>query len=147
SADWAAHLAHVVHQLPAMQRDDWVVDNLNTHWSVDVCRLVAAWCDLPFVPKALERGGQRRAFLSAPTHTHVFHFTPTHGSWLNQVELGFSVLAGLFLKRGDDVSAHVFDPRLSDYLEVYNPHHAHPYRWTYAAPPLVGATPLSQTRR
>lgn len=43
SADWAAPLANVVHQLPTMQRYDWVVDNLNTHWRLDVCRLVAAW--------------------------------------------------------------------------------------------------------
>jgi len=147
SADWAAHLANVVHQLPAMQRYDWVVDNLNTHWSLDVCRLVAAWCDLPFAPKALERGVQRRAFLSDPTHKHVFHFTPKHGSWLNQVELWFSVLARRFLKRGDYDSAHDFDTRLSDYLEVYNTHHAHPYRWTYTGQPLVRATPFSQTRR
>jgi hypothetical protein len=147
SADWAAHLANVVHQLPAMQRYDWVVDNLNTHWSLDVCRLVAAWCDLPFAPKALECGVQRRAFLSDPTHKHVFHFTPKHGSWLNQVELWFSVLARRFLKRGDDDSAHDFDTRLSAYLEVYNTHHAHPYRWTYTGQPLVRATPFSQTRR
>ena len=147
SADWAVHLANVVHQLPAMQRYDWVVDNLNTHWSLDVCRLVAAWCDLPFAPKTLERGGQRRAFLSDPTHKHVFHFTPKHGSWLNQVELWFSVLARRFLKRGDDASAQDFDTRLSDYLEAYNTHHAHPYRWTYTGQPLVRATPFSQTRR
>jgi len=146
NADWAAPLTNVVHQLPAMQRYDWVVDNLNTHWSVDVCRLVAAWCDLPFVPKALERGVQRRAFLSDPTHKHVFHFTPKHGSWLNQVELWFSVLARRFLKRGDYASAHDFDTRLSEYLEVYNTHHAHPYRWTYTGQPLVRATPFSQTR-
>jgi hypothetical protein len=37
SADWATHLAKVVYQLPEMQRYDWVVDNLNTHWSLDVC--------------------------------------------------------------------------------------------------------------
>jgi len=85
SADWAAHLTHVVQQLPTMQRDDWVVDNLNTHWSLAVCRLVAQWCDVPYLPKALRRGVQRRAFLSDPTHRHVFHFTPKHGSWLNQV--------------------------------------------------------------
>jgi hypothetical protein len=121
NADWAAHLTNVVHQLPVMQRYDWVVDNLNTHWSVDVCRLVAAWCDLPFVPKALERGVQRRAFLSDPTHTHVFHFTPKHGSWLNQVELWFSVLARRFLKRGDYASAHDFDTRLSEYLRSTTP--------------------------
>jgi DDE superfamily endonuclease len=147
SADWAAHLANVVHQLPAMQRYDWVVDNLNTHWSLDVCRLVAAWGDLPFAPQTLERGHQRRAFLSDPTHKHVFHFTPKHGSWLNQVELWFSVLARRFLKRGDYDSAHDFDTRLTDYLEVYNTHHAHPYRWTYTGQPLVRATPFSQTRR
>jgi hypothetical protein len=147
SADWAAHLANVVHQLPTMQRYDWVVDNLNTHWSLDVCRLVAAWCDLPFAPKTLERGVQRRAFLSDPTHKHVFHFTPKHGSWLNQVELWFSVLARRFLKRGDYDSAQDFETRLSDYLEVYNTHHAHPYRWTYTGQPLVRATPFSQTRR
>jgi DDE superfamily endonuclease len=147
SADWAAHLANVVHQLPAMQRYEWVVDNRNTHWSLDVCRLVAAWCDLPCAPKALERGAQRRAFLSDPTHKHVFHFAPQHGSWLNQVELWFSVLARRFLKRGDDDSAHAFDTRLTDYLEVYNTHHAHPYRWTYTGQPLVRATPFSQTRR
>jgi putative transposase len=118
SADWAAHLANVVQQLPAMQRYDWVVDNLNTHWSLDVCRLVAQWCHVPYLPKAWHRGVQRRAFLSDPTHQHVFHFTPKHGSWLNQVELWFSVLARRFLKRGDFASAHDFETRLCDYISM-----------------------------
>jgi hypothetical protein len=147
SADFAAHLANVVHQLPALQHYDWVVDNLNTHWSLDVCRLVAQWCNVPFVAKNLRRGRQRRAFLSDPTHKHVFHFTPKHGSWLNQVELWFSVLARRFLKRGDFCSAQDFTTRLEDYLEVYNTQHAHPYRWTYTGQPLVRATPFTQTRR
>jgi hypothetical protein len=77
SEDFAAHLVNVMRQLPTMQRYDWVVDNLNTHWSLEVCRLVAQWCNVPFVVQDLERGVQRRAFLSDPTHTHVFHFTPT----------------------------------------------------------------------
>jgi DDE superfamily endonuclease len=147
SADFAAHLAHVRTQLPAMRRYDWVMDNLNTHWSLDVCRLVAQWCHVPYVAKDLRRGVQRRAFLSDPSHRHVFHFTPKHGSWLNQVELWFSVLARRFLKRGDFASAHDFETRLTDYLEVYNTHHAHPYRWTYTGQPLVRATPFSRTRR
>ena len=147
SADVAAPLAHVVHPLPERPRYDWVVENLNTHWSLDVCRRVAQWGNVPWVAKDLHRGVQRRAFLSHPTPTHVFHFPPKHGSWLNQVAWWLSVLARRFLKRGDCDSAQDFATRLSDSLEVYNTHHAHPYRWTYTGQPLVRATPFRRTRR
>jgi hypothetical protein len=147
SEDFATHLANVVQQLPDRQRYDWVVDNLNIHWSLEVCRLVAQGCHVPCVAKDLRRGVHRRAFLSEPTHKQVFHFTPKHGSWLHQVEWWFSVLARRFLKRGDFASAHDFATRLDDSLEVYNTHYAHPYRWTYTGQPLVRATPFSRTRR
>ena len=147
SADCAAHLAHVVTQLPARRRDDWGVENLKTHWSLAVCRRVAPWCEVPSGARDLRRGVQRRAFLSDPSHRHVCHCTPKHGSWINQVELWFSVLARQFLKRGDFDAAHTFETRLTDYLEVSNTPHAHPYRWTYTGQPFVRATPLSYTRR
>ena len=76
SEDFAAHLANVVGQLPTMQRDDWVVDTLKTHWSLAVCHLVASWCHIPVVEQPLGRGVERRVFLSDPTHQHVLHFTP-----------------------------------------------------------------------
>ena len=85
--------------------------------------------------------------LTDPTHKHVFHFTPIHGSWLNQVELWFSVFGRRFLKRGDFASMADFKARLLKYVEDYNPRHAHPYRWTYTGTPLVRGTPFSQTRR
>jgi DDE superfamily endonuclease len=130
SADCAVPLAHGVHQRPDMQRDDWVVDNLHTHGSLEVCRLVAQWCGVPCVAKALRRGAQRRAFLSDPPHQHVVHFPPKHGSWLNQVEWWFRVVARRCLKRGNFDSVQAFATRLSASLEVYNTQHAHPYRWT-----------------
>ena len=146
SEDFAAHLANVKQQRPAMARSAWVVDNLKTHWSLDVGRLVAAWCALPFVPKAWHRGEQRRAFLSDPTHKPLCHLTPKHGAWLNQVERWLSVLARRFLQRGDFCSPEDFATRLVDSLDVYNTHHAHPYRWTSTGAPWVRATPFSQTR-
>jgi DDE superfamily endonuclease len=117
SADFAAHLNHVAGHFPEFQGCDWVVDNLNTHWSLDVCRVIAELCRVPFVEAELRTGQQRRAVLSDPTHEHVFYFTPTHGSWLNQVELWFSVLARRFLKRGDFRSIEDFEERLHAFLE------------------------------
>jgi len=147
SVDWVRHLDHVATQFPLMKRFDWVVDNLNTHWSLEVCQWVAERSGLPFVAEALQTGPERRKFLSDPSHKHVFHFTPIHGSWLNQVELFFSVLSRRFLKRGDFTNAESFEERIQKWLTTYNRDHAHPYRWTYTGEPLVRATPFSQTRR
>jgi hypothetical protein len=77
----------------------------------------------------------------------VFHYTPVHGSWLNQVELFFSVVARQFLKRGDFGSLAEFEERLWAYLAEYNREKAHPYRWTHTGEPSVRATPTGQTRR
>jgi hypothetical protein len=92
-------------------------------------------------------GTQRRAFLTDPGHGYRFVFTPTYGSWLNQVELWFRVLARRFLKRGDVSSPAEFERRLTEDLDTDNARQAHPYRWTYTGQPLVRATPFRQTRR
>ena len=135
ATDFVAHLNEACHRFPGMQRYDWVMDNLNTHWSLDVCRLVARWCKVPFEPQRLNTGPQRRAFLNDPSHRHVFHFTPKHGSWLNQAELFFRVLHRRFLARGSFSSAKDFVRHLERFLKDDNARHAHPYRWTYTGEP------------
>jgi hypothetical protein len=145
--DFVTHLQQAYQRLPRMERYAWVMDNLNTHWSLEVCRLVARWCAIPFAPHKLKKGPQRRAFLRDPSHRHVFHFTPKHGSWLNQAELFFGVLHRRFLARGSFSSVKDFERRLERFLKEYNMRHAHPYRWTYTGEPLVRDTPFSRTRR
>src|SRR5438552_6594984 len=109
ATDFVTHLQQAYQRLPRMERYEWVMDNLNTHWSLEVCRLVARWCAIPFAPHKLKKGPQRRAFLRDPSHRHVFHFTPKHGSWLNQAELFFGVLHRRFLARGSFSSAKDFE--------------------------------------
>jgi DDE superfamily endonuclease len=147
SVDFARHIGHVAVHFRDFDCFDWVVDNLNTHWSLEVCEMIAALSDVSFNPWELQTGKQRRAFLTDPTHKHVFHFTPKHGSWLNQVELWFSVLARRFLKRGDFAGVAEFEQRLRAFVAEYNACYAHPYRWTYTGQPLVRGTPFAQTRR
>ena len=135
ATDFVAHLQQAYQRLPRMMQYDWVLDNLNPHWSLDVCRVVARWCRVPFEPHKLKKGPQRRACLSAPSHRHVFHCTPQHGSWLNQAELFFGVLPRRFLARGSVPSAKDVERRLERFLKDDNARHAHPYRWTYTGEP------------
>jgi hypothetical protein len=145
--DFRAHVLRVAAHFRGMKQFDWIVDNLNTHTSLELCEVVAYLCGLPLHPKELKTQEQRRAWLRDPEHKHVFHYLPVHGSWLNQVELFFSVLARQFLRRGDFASVKEFEERLWRYMEEYNQEKAHPYRWTYTGEPLQRGTPFSQTRR
>lgn len=147
SDDFAAHLLHVVEHCQDWKRLTFVLDNLNTHWSLPVCEVLAALNGRPFCPRELQTGRQRRAFLTDPDYGHRLVFTPKHGSWLNQVELWFSVLERRFLQRGDFASPEEFEARLAVFLKDYNERQAHPYRWTYTGDPLVRGTPFSQTRQ
>lgn len=118
SEEVAAHVAHVVRQLPDRARSDWVRDKLHTPGSLEVCRLVAAWCQRPGEPTRWQRGVQRRAVLSDPDHPPGLPCTPIHGAWLPQVARWVAVLARRFLKRGDLGSVEACAGRWGESLEV-----------------------------
>ena len=77
------------------------MDNLNTQWNLSLCRCIARLSGARFEPKRLRTGLERRAFLTDPEHKHVIHYTPKHGSWLNQIEIWFGVLQKRVIRRGD----------------------------------------------
>jgi len=145
--DFAAHLRHAAGEMPRAERYHWVLDNNRTHSTPGVCAAVAELSGLRLPERGLPTGKARREWLSAPEHKHVFHFTPAHGSWLNQVELFLSVLSRKLLRRDDFASAPAFEERLRQWLDYYNRQGARPYRWTYAGTPLVRDTPFARTRQ
>src|SRR5262245_8843181 len=73
--------------------------------------------------------------LTAGCGRHVVHFTPKHGSWLNQVEIWFGVLSRRVLRRGHFPSVQDLARKILAYIAHYNTHFAHPYEWTYTGKP------------
>jgi transposase len=135
SRDFVRHLRHTAEHFPDARRFHWVMDNLNTHWNLSMCRCIAHLSGVKFEPKKLRTGTQRRAFLTDPEHKHVIHYTPKHGSWLNQIEIWFGVLQKRVLRRGNFPSKADLTRKILAYILYYNENLAHPYRWTYTGQP------------
>lgn len=69
-------------------------------------------------------------WLADPLHARFnVHFTPTHASWLNQIEIWFSILARQLLKRGTFRSKEDQARQITAFIEKYN-RAAHPFAWT-----------------
>jgi len=121
-----------------------VLDNLNTHLSESVVRVVAR--HLAIAQDSLGEKGKhgilksmasRREFLPDPSHRITFCFTPKHASWLNQVEIWFSILARKVIRRGNFTSKEDLKAKLSAFIDYFNQTMAKPFKWTYAGKPLI----------
>jgi putative transposase len=63
-------------------------------------------------------------------------YTPKHSSWLNQVEIWFSILSRRLLKRGSFYSLEHLKERIEKFIEYFNKTAAKAFKWTYTGRPL-----------
>ena len=140
--DFQQHLEQTVKSDPSVKKWRFILDNLNTHKSEHLVYWV--W-ELMGRPKEeigkkgksgiLKNMDSRAAYLSNPEHPVYFIYTPKHCSWLNQVEIWFSILTKKLLRRGNFKSKTDLREQLERFIQYFNNVLAKPFKWNYNGKP------------
>ena len=141
--DFVSHIKQTLETNPGAT---WifVLDQLNTHKSEGLVKLVASECGIDEGALGekgksgiLESMTSREVFLRDLSHRIRFVYTPKHTSWLNQIEIWFSILVKKLLKRSSFQSVGQMRERISEFIEYFNRTMAKPFKWTYRGRPLT----------
>ena len=142
--DFAAFLAALFASAAPTMSWRVVCDNLDIHMSEAVVRLVARQCGINDATLGrkqrhgvLASKASRAAFLRDHSHRITFHFTPRHASWLNQIEIWFSILVRKLLRRASFLSKADLKHRIERFIDYFNQTMAKPFKWTWAGKPLT----------
>jgi transposase len=139
--DFAEHIARTVATDPEAV---WIFvgDNLTTHGSESLVRYVAKVCGITDdLGKKGKRGvlrsvATRKAFLAETSHRVRFVYVPKHTSWLNQIEIWFSILVRRVIKRGNFTSVADLRDKILAFIDYFNRTLAKPFKWTFTGRPL-----------
>ena len=133
-------VAHTDRTIATDPEATWVIvtDQLNIHLSEGLVRLVAQRCGI--AEETLGKKGKhgilksvasRKKFLTDPSHRIRFVYTPKHSSWLNQVEIWFSILVRRVIRRGSFTSKEDLRTKILNFIAYFNQVMAKPFKWTF----------------
>lgn len=144
--DFAKHIEKLILSDPRATKWRIVCDQLNTHMSESLVKLVAQYqnqltgidTDLGVKEKSgiLKSMTSRKEFLINPDHFIAFIYTPKHCSWLNQVEIWFSILSRKVIRRGHFLSKDDLKDKILKFIDYFNTVLAKPFKWTFKGMPL-----------
>ena len=134
-ADFVEHIARLIQFDP---HAGFVIlcDQLNTHKSESLVRFIAQALGDDQVLGEKGKWGilksmeTRQAYLSDPEHRIRFVYTPKHCSWLNSIEVWFSILGKHVLNRGSFTSILDLTQKIQCYIAYYNKHLAKIWKWS-----------------
>ena len=141
AADFADVIEDRLQQHGGFKRYHWVVDPLNTHQSETLVRLVTKPCHIQDELGIKGQSGllksmaSRASFLEDPDKSIVFHYTPKHCSWMNSIEIWFSILTQQLIRRGQFTSTADLNTKLMAFINYFNQTRAKPFKWSSPGKP------------
>ena len=142
-SDFVDLIGYLIQQNPDASVYHFVADQLNTHKSESLVQFVANFCedtqDLGVKGKTgiLKSMQTREDYLSAGNRRIVFHYTPKHASWMNQIEIWFGILMRKVIKRGNFLSKDDLKNKIVAFMDYFNETMAKPFKWTYKGKALT----------
>jgi len=149
---FVAPIAQTVATDSGAARWHFVVDNLNIHQSASLVRFVAERAGRTDALGVKGQSGilasqqSRAAFLRDPAHPIVFHDTPKHASWRNQIAIWRGILPRTLLRRGSFLSTDDLIARVLAFIAYDNRTMARPCTWIYQGKPLCDSPPSDSQR-